>query len=805
MRRRFALLIATLCILAGVRPSHAAWPHDTSVNLHVATTPYAQDQVKMASDGAGGFFLTWQQQSASTGLDVYAQHVTAAGGFAPGWPAGGIALYGGSSDQTSPVVLADGVGGAYFVWEDKRANGVQRDIYITRLAADGSIPSGWVSGGSPIQQDPKDEYTPVLVSDGSGGLFVIWTYLYGAGDTDIYGAHYLANGTKAWGALGLAAPLGLQSAPAVVQDGAGGLIFAYVDETSGLGKDVRAARFFGTGFQAFNVSVLSVSTDQYAPAAVSDGEGGAIIAYQDNSLGNSHVLASRITATGSLAPGWYSSGNPLCGFAAGQTVPTIVSDGSHGAIVSWLDFRVGLDLYATRINAFGAVSLGWTPDGTPISTTTPGGRGIPAMVADGVGGVVIAWGDTRNFGSSIYASRVTANGSLPLAWTYDGTPIRVVANLCSIPVIAADGGTGFGIAWTDYRLTPTQIYAQRVERFGVLGNPEPVITRVKDVAQDQGGEVRIDWSASWPDADPTYGVSAYWVWRQVPIASAQTAVARGATWVSPSSDAGTGRGLYMPALDGASSYAWEFVTSLEATGFPTYSYVASTTTDSMPAGNPRTAFLIQARGTFGGFWSSAPDSGYSVDNLSPAMPAPFTGVYGSGSTALHWGRNAESDLANYRLYRGSSPSFVPGIGNLVASPSDTGFVDAAGSPYFYKLSAVDVHGNESPFALVIPSGTTDVPDGAIPGAFALVPTPSPARGPMVMSFALPQSSEMTLAIFDAAGRRMLDLARGWRAAGSYHVPWDGRDQAGNSLPSGVYFARLQAPPRTITVRFVRMR
>jgi hypothetical protein len=261
----------------------------------------------------------------------------------------------------------------------------------------------------------------------------------------------------------------------------------------------------------------------------------------------------------------------------------------------------------------------------------------------------------------------------------------------------------------------------------------------------------------------------------------------------------------MPALDGASSYAWEFVRSLEATGFPSYSYVAATTTDSMPAGNPRTAFLIQARGTFGGFWSSAPDSGYSVDNLGPAMPAPFTGVYGSGSTALHWGRNTESDLANYRLYRGSSPSFVPGIGNLVASPSDTGFVDAAGAPYFYKLSAVDVHGNQSPFALVIPSGTTAVPETGIPIAFALAPAPSPARGPMVMSFALPQSSEITLAIFDAAGRRMLDLAHGWWAAGEYRLPWDGRDQTGRELPSGVYFARLQASARTITARFVRMR
>jgi hypothetical protein len=211
----------------------------------------------------------------------------------------------------------------------------------------------------------------------------------------------------------------------------------------------------------------------------------------------------------------------------------------------------------------------------------------------------------------------------------------------------------------------------------------------------------------------------------------------------------------MPALDGATGYSWEFLASLPASGFPSYSYVAATTTDSMPSGNPRTAFLLQARGVSGGaYWNSVPDSGYSVDNLAPAMPAPFTGAYLSGSTALHWGRNTEADLANYRLYRGTSSGFVPGAGNLIASPPDTGYVDPGGTPYFYKLSAVDVHGNESPFALLTPNATLDSPEPAAARRFALVPQPSPARGPMVMSFSLPRATE------PARGRR-LSAALGW--------------------------------------------
>ena len=110
----------------------------------------------------------------------------------------------------------------------------------------------------------------------------------------------------------------------------------------------------------------------------------------------------------------------------------------------------------------------------------------------------------------------------------------------------------------------------------------------------------------------------------------------------------------------------------------------------------------------GEYWSSAPDSGYSVDNLPPVAPAPFTGNFSAGATHLHWGENREPDLAGYRLYRGSSAGFVPGPGNLIAAKPDTGYSDAGPAGNYYRLSAVDIHGNESGFALLTPANTSDV-------------------------------------------------------------------------------------------------
>ena len=52
---------------------------------------------------------------------------------------------------------------------------------------------------------------------------------------------------------------------------------------------------------------------------------------------------------------------------------------------------------------------------------------------------------------------------------------------------------------------------------------------------------------------------------------------------------------------------------------------------------------------------------------------------------------------------------MPGPGNVVTATTDTGYVDAGAAGSYYKISAVDFNGNESAFAVVSPSQTTDVP------------------------------------------------------------------------------------------------
>lgn len=82
------------------------------------------------------------------------------------------------------------------------------------------------------------------------------------------------------------------------------------------------------------------------------------------------------------------------------------------------------------------------------------------------------------------------------------------------------------------------------------------------------------------------------------------------------------------------------------------------------------------------------------------------------------------------------------------------------------------------------------------------PSPNPARGYSDLSFALGNDGAMDLGIFDSQGRRVRTLIRGTLPAGPGRVRWDGRDDRGQRVAGGVYFARLVAPEAAAQMRKV---
>jgi hypothetical protein len=161
--------------------------------------------------------------------------------------------------------------------------------------------------------------------------------------------------------------------------------------------------------------------------------------------------------------------------------------------------------------------------------------------------------------------------------------------------------------------------------------------------------------------------------------------------------------------------------------------------------------------------------------------------------------------AGFKVYDLSDPSQP-----LLAARYDTskrtgeGFVGAIGA---FVVSAGRVYVCDVENGLFIFTVTRDFPAAPAPAAgFALSPNaPNPFRTSTRIPFELVRAGRVTLAVYDVAGRRVRVLFAGSRGAGADQVEWDGRDDAGRAVASGVYFCRLDAGSHSETRRMVLVR
>jgi len=434
----------------------------TANGVAICTTTENQQNPQLVSDGAGGAIITWWEFGNE---DIYAQRVNASGNVL--WTANGVAICTAAGSQ-HPQLVSDGAGGAVITWYDYR--GSNGDIYAQRVNANGS--TLWTTNGVAICSAVGSQY-PQLVSDGAGGAIITWQDCR-SGSYDIYAQRVSASGNVLWTANGAAICIatGIQDYPVLVSDGAGGAIITWRDARSG--SDIYAQRVNASGtalWTANGVAICTAPGVQSAPQLVLDVAGGAMITWQDNRNDPCDIYAQRVNASGSRL--WTANGVAICTAASSQYNPQLVSDGVDGAIITWFDPRSGnYDIYAQRVNASGNVL--WTANGVAICTATEYQQ-HPQLISDGAGGAIIAWDDKRS-GSyyDIYAQGIDRSG-IPGAFPY-------ACSLNEIYSYERGQGTKTVSAWQsagppDGRGTPLGYLGRVVLRFvnDVIDQPGPDI------------------------------------------------------------------------------------------------------------------------------------------------------------------------------------------------------------------------------------------------------------------------------------------------------------------------------------------
>jgi hypothetical protein len=120
-----------------------------------------------------------------------------------------------------------------------------------------------------------------------------------------------------------------------------------------------------------------------------------------------------------------------------------------------------------------------------------------------------------------------------------------------------------------------------------------------------------------------------------------------------------------------------------------------------------------------------------------------------------------------------------------------------GTVYFDDLTVTDLGG---------PATGVAANKDNLPKQYELLQNyPNPFNPTTNIRYALPRESHVTLIIYNLLGQKVRVLVDNVRSAGSYEVSWDGRDEGGNSVGSGMYFYRLETGQAAIVKKMLMLK
>lgn len=532
----------------------------------------------------------------------------------------------------------------------------------------------WQRDGVPVCTEASTQLSPVLVPDGSSGALVFWTDLRSG--IHIYGQHIDAAGNALW------APNG--------------------------------------------VEISAAGSSQEDPVAMSDGLGGAIIAYEQFvGTGPTQIIAQRVNSNGvtQWTPGGEAIGAP------GDSVqysPAIISDNKHGimvgqtpgAIIAWIAKLTGqtdANLQIEAIDNTGAVR--WPAK----AVETIGNVTEFSMTTDGVGiasapkGAILTWTIGSSGETRIWAQRITSAGGYAWGLEVPTVGIQDTTLLQAGPVIASSGAGNAIVEWSDIRNPSRDVFGQRF----VGGNPA-------------WGRNGLSVSVAAGDQEELSMVSdgvggAISVWRDRRFQA---------------------------------SPFWDiFAQRVSDTGVPVW------TLDGVP--------VSLSLGAYKELPVAVPDfsSGAiivwgdnrlgNMDLFAQHLDASGTPVWSSDGIPVCAAPNDQSEIR----------AISDDLGGAIVAWTDR------------RTGSADIYAQH-----IAPDGSVVAALPAAPTAFqALPPFPNPMMETTTLRFVLPTPGRVRADVFSVEGRLVRNLMEAKDLpAGIQTVDWDGRGTNGERLPSGLY-------------------
>ncbi len=204
--------------------------------------------------------------------------------------------------------------------------------------------------------------------------------------------------------------------------------------------------------------------------------------------------------------------------------------------------------------------------------------------------------------------------------------------------------------------------------------------------------------------------------------------------------------------------------------------------------------------------------GISPDPFTVSVPvavtvAGFSAVMRGEEAAIRWSTQTESGVDGFNVLRADREDglferiggeTVPARGGADGGEYEVRDTEVSlNRTYYYELERVSRDGSRviaGPFRLDV-RAPFDLAQNV----------PNPFNPTTLIKFTIAEDCRVTLVVYDASGRRVRSLVARDLPAAFYRIEWDGRNDEGRRLSSGVYFYRLNAGRFTKTRKLVLLR
>ena len=815
----------------------------------VGTDPSDQFYPVIVSDGSSGAIIVWHGGGAE--WDLYAQRVNSAGALQ--WNPAGVAICtaaGAQASESQPGIIPDGFGGAIITWDDLRTGGF--DVYAQRISSGGGV--AWTGDGVVVSAAADAQQSPTIVQDAYGGAIISWFDNRGFGTFDIYAQRMSVAGAPQWTADGIpvCTAAGDQYSPVLLAN-AGGAVVAWDDGRSG--RDVYAQRIQSDG-KAVSFTVNSTAeayatgTLWEAIAQANAILGPQVIRFDIPGAGP-HVInvltfglppiTDALTIDGFTQPDASPNTNPF-GSASNAQIKIQISGSSF---LSGIDFQALGTLRGVAISGFNPASIvvqafGVVIEGNYIGTDASGLNAGPHAQ---VYGVQILGINGRVGGTTPAARNVICN-SLQAGVGLDGAvgaqvfgnyigakadAASVLSNWEGVRILNEATGSRVGSSVLATIVDPA-------ERNLIMGNNYFGV--VVEGASTEGNLIvgntigpnvfgSIDLGADGFDTNDPGDVDSGPNQRQnyPELTSAVGSHINGNMTGAPSQQlflhfywSPFCCGLAMQFVGGAiitldGSGAASFAASPPGT-IPPGAWVNATATDvfgntselsgpifymNTSSGSSQVATLTSSNGdvygtaTFANVTSAG--NTYTENPYTPPVPVSGYSIGNPNDPQIYF------NITTNAAYTGGVDICLNYNENSIPGPeANLVLLHYDGSNWVDVTTSRDPANNKvcghvtslSPFVIgaVTPTGI----DTPVPTSFALHGNvPNPFNPITTITYDIPQGgADVSIVIYDVAGRLVRDLVHEHRPAGTWSVQWNGEGDRGQRVASGVYFYRMRA-------------